>query len=181
MASCPFNFTIQYIKGKKNIIADALSRCRLEKYNTTQKSFLEKSNYSLPPTKLSILIITNSNFLQPPTIPIHSKMPARYNNIAGPSTAPHWQTMNYDYWNHIPVEEESGTITTATVTTRTQERLVKEKSNNQNINNRKPREPEFNWEDYVQEEVWEEEPRSEWTTENNQEPITNNNKEEWED
>jgi len=68
MVSCPFNFTIQYIEGKKNIIADALSRCEPEKYNTISEFSLKKSNYNLPLTKPSIPIITNSNFLQPPTI-----------------------------------------------------------------------------------------------------------------
>ena len=89
--------------------------------------------------------------------------------------------MNYDHWNQILVEEESGRISTAAVTIRAQERLVKEKSNNYNKNNKKPRKPEFNWEDYVQEEVWEEELKSEWIIENNQEQISNNNSEDWED
>ena len=140
MASSPFTFTIKHIQGKKNVIADALSRCEPESYNTTQKSPLKNSNHNLP-TKPSTSIITNSNFLQPPTIPLSHKMLSRYHNIAEPSTAPYYQTINYDYWN-----EE-----------------VEEITENQE---------EFNWEDYIQEEAWEEEPRGMWTIED---IITTNN------
>jgi len=164
MASCLFNFTIQYIEGKKNIIADALSRCGPEKYNTISKSSLENPNHNLPSNKPSIPIITNSNFLQPPTTPLHIKMPTRFHNIAGPLTAPHWQTVNYDYWNQDPVEEDSGIITTAAVTTRAQaqqeERLVKSKTKKPNKINQISRDFEENWGNFIDED-WTEEPMGE--------------------
>jgi len=89
-------------------------------------------------------------------------MPARFHNIAGPSTAPHWQTVNYDYWNQDPVEEESGnTITTTVVTTRAQdqqeERLVKSKTKKPNKINQVPRDFEENWRNFIDED-WTEEP-----------------------
>jgi len=108
MASSLFNFTIKHIEGKKNVIADAVSRCEPENYNTTQKSPLENSNHNLP-TNPSTPIITNSNFLQPPTIPLSHKMPARFSHIAGPSTALHHQTVNYDYWNGEPETQQGET------------------------------------------------------------------------
>jgi len=184
MASCLFNFTIQHIEGKKNIIADALSRCGLEKYNTISESSLKNPNHNLPPTKPSIPIITNSNFLQLPTTPLHTKIPARFHNIARPSTAPYWQTVNYDYWNQDPVEEDSGIITTVAVTTRAQaqqeERLVKSKTQKPNKINQVPRNLEENGGNFIDED-WTEEPMGEWTTIDNPENTTNSHLEDWED
>jgi len=83
-------------------------------------------------------------------------MPARFHNIAGPSTAPHWQTVNYDYWNQDLAEEDSGIITTTAVTTRAQaqqeERLVKSKTQKSNKIDQVPRDLKENWGNFIDEE-----------------------------
>ena len=110
-------------------------------------------------------------------------MPARFHNIAGPSTAPHWQTVNYDYWNQDLAEEDSGIITTTAVTTRAQaqqeERLVKSKTQKSNKIDQVPRDLKENWGNFIDEEQTEE-PMGEWTTIDNSENTTNNPSEDWE-
>ena len=80
--------------------------------------------------------------------------------MTGPSTVPHQQTVNYDYWNQDLVEEDSDIITTSAVTTRAQaqqeERLVKSKTNQSNQINQVPRDFEENSGNFIDEEQTEE-------------------------
>ena len=84
-----FNFSIEHIKGKENVIADVLSRCEYKE--TEIPTFEDHSLQSYPNTTTSLLPFNPSHFLHfltnSPTYPTNNMPPMRTHQKA-PTSCP---------------------------------------------------------------------------------------------
>jgi len=158
-----FDFIIEHIEGKENMIADALSRSGQDGEIKDTRPHLPEDQTKPAP----ISIITNHFTFQTPKIynsynmPFHRHQLIR-DHMTGPSIPPHWQTVN-NWATTTDQPNDLNLVWTAATTTRAQaQQEVAQRSVNKNarnfqivINKRpsnpEPEEPACEWDEDPQE------------------------------